>query len=29
VNLTAEAEMEGTELGDVLRRIFDRVEVPR
>ena len=29
VNLPAEAEMEGTELGDVLRRIFDRVEVPR
>jgi MoxR-like ATPase len=29
VTLAPEAEMEGTTLGDVLRRIFDSVEVPR
>jgi MoxR-like ATPase len=29
VTLTPEAEMEGTTLGDVLRRIFESVEVPR
>jgi len=29
VTLSPEAEMEGTSLSDVLRRIFDRVEVPR
>jgi MoxR-like ATPase len=29
VTLAPEAEMEGTLLGDVLRRIFERVEVPR
>ncbi|HSB60804.1 MAG TPA: MoxR family ATPase [Vicinamibacteria bacterium] len=29
VTLTPEAEMEGTTLGDVLRRVFEGVEVPR
>ena len=29
VTLAPEAEMEGTQLGDVLRRIFESVEVPR
>jgi len=29
VTLAPEAEMEGTQLGDVLRRIFEAVEVPR
>jgi MoxR-like ATPase len=29
VTLSPEAEMEGRDLGEILRRIFDRIEVPR